>query len=139
MVEGLEIIDGVSRYLRQEVSIRVFRDWMVGIQLQHEAECSVQKNPKDVERAELSAQLLSAIDVLYAQFSDGYLPEQQMRVELAKLVLLEKMQTQTLTVFYSFLRPLFGSPLKDSEWGASETSSEPPNARVHSRTVPAAA
>jgi hypothetical protein len=140
MIEGFEVIDGVSRYLRQEVSSRVFRDWMVGVQLRCEAERANHSiSPKDAEKAGVTEQLLSAIDVLYAQFSDKHLSEQQMRVELAKLVLLEISQTPTLTVSYSFLKPLFGSPLKDSEWGASETSSEGPNARAQSRTVPAAA
>lgn len=139
MIESFEIIEGVSRYLRQEVNSRVFRDWMVGIQLQYEAECSIQLSNEDAEKARVAEKLLSAIDVLYAQFADGFLPEPSMRQELAKLVLSERTQIQTITVSYSFLKPLFGSPLDNPEWGASETTSESKNAQTQTRTVPAAA
>lgn len=133
MVEAFEIIDGISRYLRQEVSSRVFRDWMVGLELKCEAD-KAQLDPKDTEKAVIAANLLSEIDALYAQFADGHLPELSMRHELAKLVLSGQVQTQALTVFYSFLRPQFGSPNPNAEWGASEVGSEQPNKPPHSNT-----
>ncbi len=119
---------GISRYLRQEISIRAFREWMVEAQLQSE-----------IASEEIAGRLLSEIDALYAQYSDGHLPEPSMRQELAKLVLSDHMQTVALTVSYFFLRPLFGSSLSNPEWGASETSSQQPNPLPRSRTEPVAA
>lgn len=139
MIERVKVIEGVSRYLRQEVSSRAFRDWMVGVQLQCESERAAASGKKDAEKAQVAEELLSAIDALYAQFSDGHLPESCMRQELAKLVVSDQVQTQSLTVFYSYLKPLFASSLDNPEWGASDTSNELPISQSHSRTIPVAA
>jgi hypothetical protein len=111
MLIGVDVMREISRYLRQEVNSRGFREWMVSAQLQSE-----------IEAEDVAVRLLAEIDGLYAQCSDGYLAEQSMRKELAKLLLSGGSSSQFVHVEYSFLRPSFTNPLP-TKIRSSETSS----------------
>jgi hypothetical protein len=116
MVKALDVINEVSRYLRQELSSGALRQWMVRAQLESEME------PDDV-----GARLLSSVDALYCQFSDGHLSEQSMRQEYSKLVVSFQLQTAAIVLTYSFLRPTFGNAFGEERWGTAESSNRQQN------------
>jgi hypothetical protein len=115
MVASFEVMNEISRYLRQDVSYKLFRSWMVDAIMRAENKSE-----------EIAMRLLSEIDGLSAQFSDGYLAEESLRKELAKLLLSNSSQDQFVSVQYSFLRPSFVTPLpskiKSSETSSTETA-----------------
>src|SRR5437879_9317306 len=100
MANSFEVLNEISRYLRGEQNAQSLRHWMVGAQLQNEGEVEP-----------LAERLLSEVDGLFAQFSDGFAPESFVRQELTKLLLSGQIETQSVLLRYYFLKPSFANPV----------------------------
>lgn len=129
MVSSLEVMDQLFRYLQGQQNAQALRHWMVGAQLQNENGAE-----------ELADRLISEMDGIFAQLSDGLIPESFVRREFAKLLLSDSSRTQFVQVQYSFLRPSFVNPLPKTESiVSSETASTtPPNDFPDTRQLVAA-
>jgi hypothetical protein len=126
MISSLEVMDQLFRYLQGDQNAQALRHWMVGAQLQNENGAE-----------ELANRLISEMDGIFAQMSDGLIPESNVRNEFAKLLLSGGTQTQSIQVQYSFLRPSFmNPPPKMESIVSSETSSTtPPNELPNTRQL----
>ena len=129
MVSSLEVMNELFRYLQGEQNAQALRHWMVGAQLQN--------NGAD----KLADRLISEMDGLFAQLSDGIVPESFVRKEFSKLLLSDRSATPSVQIQYSFLRPSFANPLPKTESVASSatTSTTPPNELPDTRQLCAAA
>jgi hypothetical protein len=113
MVSSLEVMNQLFRYLQGEQNAQALRHWMVGAQLQ---------NGDGADK--LADRLISEMDSLFAQLSDGIVPESFVRKEFSKLLLSDRSMTPSIQIQYSFLRPSFANPLpKTDSVASSETAS----------------